>query len=76
MFLPHLKLKWNPTRFSVSGIIYSTDLENIMDLNYSPKTESELQSKNRTSTNSFENLAGKKSHPTRKNYGNKISHAI
>ena len=39
VFLPHLKLKWNPTRFSVFGIIYSTDLENIMDLNYSPKTE-------------------------------------
>ena len=36
VFLPHLKLKWNPTRF---GIIYSTDLEQIMDLNYNPKTE-------------------------------------
>ena len=39
VFLPHLKLKWNPTRFSVLGIIYSTDLEKIMDLNYNPKIE-------------------------------------
>ena len=39
VFLPHLKLKWNPTRLNVFGIIYSTDLENIMALNYSPKTE-------------------------------------
>ena len=38
-FLPHLKLKWNPTRFSVLGIIYSTDLEKIMDLNYNSKIE-------------------------------------
>ena len=27
VFLPYLKLKWNPTRFSVLGIIYSTDLK-------------------------------------------------
>ena len=39
VFLPHLKLKWNPTRFSVLGIIYSTDLEKIMDLNYNSKIE-------------------------------------
>ena len=39
VFLPHLKLKWNPTRFSVLGIIYSTDLEKIMDLSYNPKIE-------------------------------------
>ena len=39
VFLSHLKLKWNPTRFSVLGIIYSTDLETIMDLNYNPKIE-------------------------------------
>ena len=68
VFLPHLKLKWNPTRFSVLGIIYSTDLEK----NYG----SELQSQDRTNTNSFEKLAGEKSHRTRKNYGNQISHAI
>ena len=39
VFLPHLKLKWNPTRFSDLGIIYSTDLKQIMDLNYNPKIE-------------------------------------
>ena len=39
MFLPQLKLKWNPARFSVLGIIYSADLEKNMDLNYNPNIE-------------------------------------
>ena len=44
VFLPHLKLKWNPTRFNVLGIIYSTDLEFFFffffkDLNYNSKIE-------------------------------------
>ncbi len=64
VFAEFLKLKWNPTRFSDLGIIiYSTDLET----NYGP----ELRFKDRTNTNSFEKLAGDKSHPTRKNYDNK-----
>ena len=54
VFLPHLKLKWNPTRFSVLGIIYSTDYG------------SELQSQDRTNIDSFENLSGENSQPTRK----------
>ena len=37
---------------------------------------SELQSQHRTHTNSFQKLAGEKSHPTPKNYGNKICHVI
>ena len=71
MFLSHLTLKWNPTRFSVLGIIYSTDLGK-----KKKKNGSELQPQDTTNTNSFEKLAGEKSHPTRKNYGNQISHAI
>ena len=48
VFLPHLKLKWNPTRFSVLG--------NRPRKNYG----SELKSQDRTNTNSFEKLAGEK----------------
>ena len=37
IFLPHLRLKWNPTTFNVLGIIYSIDLGKMIDVNYHPK---------------------------------------
>ena len=68
MFLPRLKLKVESNEIQRIGhYIFNRPRKNY---------GSELQFQDRTNTNSFEKLAGEKSHTTRKNYGNKISHAI
>ena len=36
-YLQNIKFKWNPSSFKVLGIIFSTDLAEIMNLNYNSK---------------------------------------
>ena len=37
VYLPHLKLEWNPTSFRVLGVDFTVGLENIADININKK---------------------------------------
>ena len=37
IFLPHLNFKWNPTTFNILGVDFTTDLNNISDINIEKK---------------------------------------
>ena len=37
IFLPHLNFKWNPTTFNILGVDFTTNLENITDINIEKK---------------------------------------
>ena len=38
-YLENVKLKWNPESFKVLGVIFSTNIENIVQLNYNNKED-------------------------------------
>ena len=38
-FLPGLKFEWNPSNFNILGVVFTTSLKNITDINIEKKNE-------------------------------------